>query len=113
MATCAHCKTQETQLFENGVPVCIACAQGPSIKPKPCTSQRDIRATLLQDLLHATAACHDANREFEETASFPNPPRPDRLQRVKNASEGLFTAHSRLNDYLERGIVPEDLKRTG
>jgi hypothetical protein len=53
------------------------------------------------------------NREFEETVSFPNPPCPDHLQRVKNASESLFAAHSRLNDYLERGIVPEDLKRTG
>jgi hypothetical protein len=72
MAICAHCKIQETQLYENGVPVCIACAQGPSIKRKSCASE--IRATLLQDLLQATAACHQANREFEETASFPNPP---------------------------------------
>lgn len=113
MATCAHCKTQETQLFENGVPVCIACAQGPSIKRNPCTSEREIRATLLQELLQATAACHEANQEFEGTTSFPNPPRPDHLQRVKSASEGLFAAHSRLNDYLERRIVPEDLKRIG
>lgn len=112
MAICAHCKTQETQLFENGVPVCIACAQGPSIQRKPYASEREIRATLLQELLHATAACHEANRQFEETASFPNPPRPDHLQRVKNASETLFVAHSRLNDYLERGIVPGDLKRS-
>jgi hypothetical protein len=26
MATCAHCKTQETQLYEDGVPICIPCA---------------------------------------------------------------------------------------
>ena len=26
MAICAHCKTQETQLYENGVPLCLACA---------------------------------------------------------------------------------------
>ena len=26
MATCAHCKTQQTELYENGVPVCILCA---------------------------------------------------------------------------------------
>ena len=111
MAICAHCKSQETQLFERGVPICIACAQGPSIKPKPYASEREIRTTLLQDLPQATAACHEANRQFEATASFPHPPRPDHLQSVKNASESLFAAHSRLNDYLERGIAPEGLKR--
>lgn len=26
MATCFHCKTEETQLFENGVPICLVCA---------------------------------------------------------------------------------------
>ena len=26
MATCAHCTKQETELYENGVPICIACA---------------------------------------------------------------------------------------
>ena len=45
---------------------------------------------------------------------------PDGVQRIKNASNALTiarremaTAHSRLNDYLSRGIVPEDLKRSG
>ena len=26
MAQCAHCNTQETQMYENGVPICLACA---------------------------------------------------------------------------------------
>jgi hypothetical protein len=26
MATCAHCKTEQTQLYSYGVPVCIKCA---------------------------------------------------------------------------------------
>lgn len=34
MATCFHCKTQETQLYENGVPICIACANGRDKKAK-------------------------------------------------------------------------------
>jgi len=25
MAQCAHCKKQETQTYDNGVPICIAC----------------------------------------------------------------------------------------
>jgi hypothetical protein len=35
MATCAHCKTQETDLFDNGVPICIACATNKDAKAKP------------------------------------------------------------------------------
>src|SRR6266404_997113 len=45
---------------------------------------------------------------------------PDGAQRIKNASNKLSlarkemaTAHNRLNDYLSRGIVPEDLKLSG
>lgn len=26
MAQCAHCKTEETELYEYGVPVCLKCA---------------------------------------------------------------------------------------
>jgi hypothetical protein len=26
MAICAHCKTQETVLYDSGVPICLACA---------------------------------------------------------------------------------------
>ena len=85
MATCVHCKTQETQLYENGTPICIACAQGPSIRRRPVASQEDISAMLLQDVLLATA---------------------------QYAPDKLLSAHSRLNDYLDRGIVPEDLKRS-
>ena len=47
-------------------------------------------------------------------------PHPDGTQRIHNASsqmkdarEGMMTAHKRLNDYLSVGTVPEDLKRSG
>ena len=26
MATCFQCKTQETNMYQNGVPICLACA---------------------------------------------------------------------------------------
>ena len=32
MAICAQCKTQETELYENGVPLCIACATDKAAK---------------------------------------------------------------------------------
>ena len=44
-------------------------------------------------------------------------PHPDGVQRIKNASDELSIArkemtraYARLTDYVERGIVPEDLK---
>jgi hypothetical protein len=47
-------------------------------------------------------------------------PHPDGSQQVQNASaalaaarQDLMKAHNRLNDYLGRGIVPDDLKQTG
>jgi hypothetical protein len=78
--------------------------------------------TLLQDLLGATAHTREAARLFDETiGQFPSGlPHPDGVQRIKNASNKLSlarkemgTAHNRLNDYLSRGIVPVDLKRSG
>jgi hypothetical protein len=45
-------------------------------------------------------------------------PHPDGTQRIHNASRemsqarvGLMIAHNRLNEYLARGVVPEDLKQ--
>ena len=32
MATCAHCKHQETELYEHGVPICIACATDKAVE---------------------------------------------------------------------------------
>jgi hypothetical protein len=47
-------------------------------------------------------------------------PSTDGTQRIHNAANALkaarkdaMEAHDRLNDYLQHGIVPEDLKRSG
>jgi len=47
-------------------------------------------------------------------------PHPDGTQRIRNASRELFrarkemmTAHRRLDNFIESGIVPEDLKWNG
>jgi hypothetical protein len=78
--------------------------------------------TLFQDLIAATARNDEAVREFHEiTAHFSSGlPHPDGIQRIKNASNKVAVArkemgmaHNRLNHYLSRGIVPEDLKRSG
>jgi hypothetical protein len=68
-------------LYESGVPICLKCVEARS-KRKPALSElEDIRATLHRDLMRAT----------------------DRKE--------VATAHHRLNDFLARAIVPEDLKK--
>src|ERR1700758_1855560 len=118
MAQCAHCNT-ETYLYHRGVPICIKCSDLWEAKRKPPDATQDIRSTLFQDLLGATARNRDAMRHFDEvTGQFPSGlPHPDGVQRIKNASNAISaarkemaSAHNRLNDYLTRRIVPEDLK---
>jgi hypothetical protein len=111
MAICAHCKTQETHLFENGVPICLDCADG-HIKPKPPATDEQIRATLLQDVIELTARHEQAIEEFEAaTGQIPSGlPHPDGIQNIKNVSAKLATArqelmkaHRRLDEHIERG----------
>jgi hypothetical protein len=83
---------------------------------------KEIREILHEALIKATKDNSHAIREFDEVMShFPSGlPHPDGLQRIKNASsklstarQKLATAHNRLNDYVGRGIVPEELKPRG
>jgi hypothetical protein len=115
MAQCASCKT-ETELYNSGVPVCIKCSEEQN------ATQQQTRNRLLDDTLEATALYNEARAEFEDTASrIPSGlAHPDGIQRIKNASHGLsiarkkmMKAHSRLDEFLQSGIVPEDLKRSG
>jgi hypothetical protein len=118
MAQCAHCNT-ETYLYQGGVPICIKCSDLWEAKRKPPAATQDIRTTLFQNLLGAMARNSEALKDFEEVmGQFPSGlPHPDGVQTIKNASNKLSvarkemgTAHNRLNNYLSRGIVPEDLK---
>ena len=118
MAQCAYCKA-ETKLFRNGVPVCFRCSDTGEVKRKPSNSDQ-IRTALIVRLAEATARVSEANRKFSEAiGQFPSGlPHPDGVQRIKNASNELalarkemMTAHKRLSDFVDRGIVPEDLKR--
>jgi hypothetical protein len=112
MAECAYCKT-ETQLYVSNVPVCLKCSDEPPEK-------RRTKATLLRDLQEATKRADEASDAFLAiTTEIPSGfPHPDGTQQIHNAShkltaarEAMMKAHTRLNDYLERGIVPEELKQ--
>jgi len=121
MERCARCKAEDTALYENGVPICLKCANA-RINPKPPATDQQIRSTLLQDILELTARIDAASAEFDEVMrQIPSDlPHPDGVQRIKNVSAKLSTArqelmkaHRRLDEHLDSGIVPEDLKRSG
>jgi hypothetical protein len=115
MEKCGFCKTEETMLYESGVPVCLKCAEAsPEV--------RKARITLFRSLHEATKCAEAATDAFAAiTSSIPSRmPHPDGVQRIRNASRELtearnemMQAHKRLNEFLETGAVPDDLKRSG
>ena len=118
MAKCTNCGS-ETGLYSNSAPICLKCAGLWETKRKPPAPSLEIRSILHCELITATRRAVEATREFNEVVGqFPSGlPHLDGAQRVKNASNKLAvarkemaTAHNRLNDYLGRGIVPDDLK---
>ncbi len=122
MAQCAYCHA-ETEMYLGGdVPICVECSDTQGRKRKPPGTEQEIRTTLLKDLVEATSRSHQALGNLETVFShFPSglPPLAG-VQRIKNASNELSIArkemrkaYNRLNDYLGRGIVPEDLTRSG
>jgi hypothetical protein len=114
MAQCAFCKA-ETELYDGGAPICIECS-----RERERAVARQARTALIEGLAQATARAKAASAAFQSVmGEMPSgAPHPDGVQRIHNVSHELsaarkemMTAHSRLNDFLSRGIVPEDLKR--
>ena len=92
------------------------------IERKPPTSESQIRNTLHEELWVATERARETAEAF--TAIRGESPRgilhPDNVRGILDASRDvsltraeLTRAHKRVQDYLGRGIVPEDLKRCG
>jgi len=113
MAHCAFCKRQEAELREYGVPICPACLD----VGMAMSHHQDIRSALNHDLLEATLLVETASIEFKSIiGDIPSGlPHPDGAQRIQNSSRKLAAAlrqreraHNRLDDYLSRGIVPQD-----
>ena len=117
MELCVHCKAEKTELYENGSPICLECAELRKFRPKKYS--RDVQDTLFQALAEATRSAHAALQKFDTvTSDVPSHiPHPDGVQRILAASQELtharnemMKAHHRLNDFIEHGIVPDDLK---
>lgn len=122
MARCTYCKT-ETFMYEGGdIPICIECSDAGKSNRKPTASEHEIRTRLHQQFVTATERAKEATESFDAAIrDIPSGlPHPDGTQRIHNASRQvsvarieMMKAHNRLNDYLNRRIVPEDLKRSG
>jgi recombinational DNA repair protein (RecF pathway) len=121
MERCALCKTEVTVLYENGVPICLKCANTRT-NPKPPAAAQQTQSALLQDILETSARIDEVSAEFDQVMrQIPSDlPHPHGVQRIKNVSaklsrarQELMKAHRRLDEHLDRGIVSEDLKRSG
>jgi hypothetical protein len=120
MAECTYCKA-ETFLYESGIPVCLECADHRGNGKTPGNG-REVRAILLtQNLREATARSSAATEIFKKiTLEVPSGiPHADCVQRIHNASseissarDEMMKAHHRLNEFIETGTVPDDLKQT-
>ena len=119
MSQCAFRK-DETEIYAGGdIPICVECSDARHATRKPSGTEQHIHATLLRDFRDATTRNNQATREFEAVMGR-LPSGLQHAQRIQNASsnltmarKGMMTAHNRLNDYLGRGVVPEDLRRSG
>jgi hypothetical protein len=107
-------------LYESGVPVCPTCASLQQAKFEKKDDAALMHAALVRDLTNATLQTESAMIEFNAvTSDIPSfVPQPEGTRRIHNVSRALsaardemMRAHKRLNDFVEHGIVPEDLKQ--
>jgi hypothetical protein len=120
VARCAYCKA-ETILYEGDVAICLEGADEREVKHKQLEMERQVNIILKHDVTESTEHAHVASDAFEAIVADVSSglPHPDGTQRIINASRKLsaarqemMRAHERLHDFLARGIIPEDLKKT-
>src|SRR5579859_867650 len=127
MVNCAYCGA-ETSLYQSGTAICVKCAEAREARQQPSPrqelplSQEQVRRILLRHIAETTARADAASAEFNVIMSaIPTGiPNPDGAQKIHQASRDLaaarkemMRAHSRLNDFLTSGVIPEDVQRTG
>ena len=104
------------------LPSYAECAGGPETTPKRPPITEPARFALASRITQATAKVSASNEKFNKVLDrFPGgPAHPGGVQEIKEASreltiarEEMMIAHRQLNDFIQRGIVPADLKRNG
>ena len=124
MANCIYCGA-ETSLHQSEAPLCVKCAEAMDAKlqPKRAPLHKDyVRRILLLDVAETSARAEAAAAEFKGIiGSIPTGiPHPNGTQRIhqaahdlSNARKDMMQAHSRLDNFLSSGVIPEDLEATG
>jgi hypothetical protein len=119
MAACIFCKS-EKELCDGSVPMCVRCSDAGASKRKPPTSEDQFLNVLNRDFKAATERSKAATAAFDEaTSEIPGAlPHPNGTQRIHDASRQvtiarmeMLRAHHRLSDFLNAGVVPDDLKQ--
>jgi hypothetical protein len=118
---CAFCES-EAEVTVDGVPLCESCSGKPESEIEKLKTARQIRAALQREILASTARVHAASEALSAImGDIPSGlPQPDGSQRIQNAAHALaaarnevMRAHSRLDEYLARGVVPGDFEPGG
>ena len=121
MEHCIYCGAG-TSLYQGETPLCAKCAEAIGTEqppPQPAPLHKDhVRRILQLDVAETTARADTAAAEFKAIInSIPSGiPQPDGVQRIHqashdlaNARKDLMRAHSRLDNFLNSGAIPEDL----
>ena len=122
---CIYCGA-ETFLSQSETPLCAKCAEAIDARqqpPKRASLHKDyVRRILQLEVAETTARAEASAAEFKVIInSIPSGiPHPDGTQRIHQASHNLsnarkdmMQAHSRLDNFLRSGVIPEDLHSTG
>jgi hypothetical protein len=113
---CAFCDAELPESAE--LPICAKCSTEHEARRTCPVSAQEIRFALIQELVDATVREKAASDEFNTAlGQFPSGlPHPHGSQLIQSAScklmaarKNMGRAHSRLNDFLDRGIIPADL----
>jgi hypothetical protein len=116
MAKCAYCKT-ETELHENGTPICLGCAGAKNGGSKKPSGDSQTQLQLIEEIRLATDRVNAAAESFTLILQdIPSKlPVPDSTARIVLASRelaaarsDLMRAHRKLNQYFGRGVVSND-----
>jgi hypothetical protein len=112
----------EARYAIDGVPLCGSAPADLRVRLENLKTDRHIRTVLEQEIVASTARAHAASKELVAImGDIPSGlPQPDGAQRIQNAARALaaarnevMQAHSRLDEFLARGIVPADWKPGG
>lgn len=118
MTICALCES-EADLAIDSIPLCEECAGKPESEIGRLNTARQIRAALQRELLASTARAHAAAEALSAIMrDIPSGlPQSDGSQRIQNAAHALaaarnevMRAHSRLDEFLARDVVPGDFE---